>query len=30
MAKICGTLVRIWPSTGMKPLSVTVTPALLR
>ena len=28
MAKICGTLVRICLSTGMKPRSVTTTPAL--
>ncbi len=28
MAKMCGTLVRIWPSTPMKPRSVTATPAL--
>ncbi|KAG1304011.1 hypothetical protein G6F62_015750 [Rhizopus arrhizus] len=27
MAKMCGTLVRIWRSTGMKPRSVTCTPA---
>ena len=28
MAKMCGTFVRIWLSTGMKPRSLTVTPAL--
>ena len=28
IAKMCGTLVRIWMSTGMKPRSVTATPAL--
>jgi hypothetical protein len=28
MAKMCGTLVRIWMSTLMKPRSVTATPAL--
>ena len=27
IAKMCGTLVRIWMSTGMKPRSVTFTPA---
>ena len=28
VAKMCGTLVRIWMSTGMKPRSVTAIPAL--
>ena len=28
IAKMCGTLVRIWLSTGMKPRSLTATPAL--
>ena len=27
IAKMCGTLVRIWRSTGMKPRSATLTPA---